>query len=64
MKPAKLITYDQAKLIQELGIDPETVSFMNKSADLPCQITIWSAGKNPQAHWVRRDKASSFAASS
>ena len=57
MKTAKLLTDDQAKLIQELGLDAKTVTFKNQSAALPCQITIQNEGESLK-RWILRHEAS------
>ena len=57
MKTAKPLTDDQAKLIQELGLAAETVTFKKPGVALPCKITIQNEGE-PLKRWISRDKAS------
>jgi hypothetical protein len=55
MSAWKALTEDQSKLIRELGLDPESVTFKKRSAVLPCQITIHTEGE-PLTRWLYRDK--------
>ena len=55
MTARKALTEDQAKLIRELGLGAEIVTFKKQGAALPCQVTVHTEGGGLR-RWLYRDR--------